>query len=343
MRQSVRKRVLIRVDFFETIGFGHISRCVALANAMAEDGYKVLICTTNKPGLVAPDFYYHTAIKFFYFNDIMKFQQIYLEFNPSILIIDLLETFIDASEKQQIIRMVDEVDVSLCFDDFFSNEVNYTYHVGPDLLKKESKLNRICGLEYLLFRNEFITSRRNMQFVRNESSLLISLGSIDPSDATYRVIDALIEYDFFDEINVIIGKFFSKNNVSRIHDFVGENKSFKIHNGISDVSKFYIRSNICIVSGGQSKFEANLLGSFPILLAHNECEANACKICNKEGLGLYLGLSRDFKAEKLICALNKFRKSPERLEKIRVSINDKIDGLGAKRIAKLLGETVSEI
>ena len=217
---------------------------------------------------------------------------------------------------------------------FRANPVRF--FIGPKFHSDTKTQNRFEGLQYILFRESFLKQRKLSRFNNQNSSVLISLGNVDPFDISHRLVKLVM--DLFDgsELHVIgLGQIL----VSGIKCLLQLENKFDNINTVfneTDLSSYFVSCSISFVSGGQSKFEASLLGSYPMIIANTDEEVAAGCIYHDQKLGTFIGDARDFDplviSSEIAYVLNK----PDILMQRRQSAFQKIDGRGSERIVQKL-------
>ena len=105
---------------------------------------------------------------------------------------------------------------------------------------------------------------------------------------------------------------------------------------LNDLSDLYSRSDFAIVSGGQSKFEASLLGAYPLMIANSLIEQNSAQIYEDIGLGSYLLSAEEFSTELFNRSLEKALEDSESICTKRINGFKRVDGIGVQRVYALL-------
>ena len=328
------KRAVLRVDFGDTVGFGHFSRCIALAEKLFSNNIELWIISSNDsiniPSMISQKFRHQI------FANMDDLNRILHKISPNIFIVDLLEQNSTTTEKIIIKHFVLSSKVSICFDNYFSEEIPFDFFIGPKFLSNVETQNRLEGLQYILFRDTFLAQRKISRFINRNSSVLISLGNLDPFNISHSLVTLLIDLIDSSELHVIIGSSFSESNKKCLRELEKKFDNVNIVFNETDLSGYFGNCDIAIVSGGQSKFEASFLGSYPMIIANSDEEIDAGCTYDDHELGTFLGAARDFDpimvSQKIAFVLD----NPEIVMQRRQAAFQKLDGCGGERIVQKL-------
>ncbi|MDC0096448.1 hypothetical protein OAI58_09200 [Amylibacter sp.] len=322
------------MDFGGKVGFGHLSRCIALAEKLFSHNIEVWIISCNNSINIRSMI--SQKIRHRIFAKSADLNRIIHEISPDIFIVDLLEKYSSATEKIMIKQFVLSSKVTICFDNYFSEEIPFDFFIGPKFFSDTETQNRFEGLQYILFRDTFLAQRKISRFINQNSSVLISLGNVDPFNISHNLVTLLIELFDSSELHVIIGSGFSEWNKKCLLEL---EKKFDKVNTVSnetDLSGYFGSCDISFVSGGQSKFEASLLGSYPIIIANSDEEIAAGSIYHDQELGTFLGDARDFNSIAVSQKISFVLDNPEMVMQRRRTSFQKLDGCGSERIVQKL-------
>jgi len=216
--------------------------------------------------------------------------------------------------------------------DIILNQNAYASKEMYALRAPETKL--LLGLDYLLLRNEFLASKKiTRDPLKPVSSILISMGGADPAGITSRVLTVLKNKTFYG-INktVILGGSFS--HPGRIRDEISGLKDFELLVNTNCISGIMARSDIAVIAGGTTVWEAAFMQLPFIALQSADNQALNISAINSNGMGIGIGPWNENTAEQLekslsgLIANSAMRSSLGRCGRLH------IDGNGADRVVK---------
>ncbi len=256
-----RKKIIFRVDGEQSLGMGHIYRCLSIAYHLI--GHDILFVTKKNMdlGLKKIQNSYFRYMTIMSDND---FFEIIKEEKPDIIVNDILDTTKDfiLELKKNNCRVVN-------FEDKGSG-VQEADCVINALYKDEKKFNCYNGFRYFFLRDEFLTAKPK-EFSDEVKNIVVLFGGSDPCNLTQKTYEALKELaPLFPKISfhIITGfgyKFkdiFFDDEVNRIY----------IHNDVKRVSTYFQNADLAITSQGRTIYELASMGVPSIVLAQNKRE-----------------------------------------------------------------------
>ena len=180
------KRVVIRVDGNSFIGFGHMSRCMALASYLKND-FKILFLISKNSFsdlLQGFDFYKLNSNKVDELKKIIN--------KDDILVLDGYN--FDSQYQKKIAPCCFKlVLIEDNFEDYSYADVIINYSYSALFKKYQCKKNTkiLRGPHYLLIRNSFLKNNRRKKLNKTLNTIFISLGGSDETNQTLRVLKAL--------------------------------------------------------------------------------------------------------------------------------------------------------
>ena len=257
------KKIIFRVDSNKQIGFGHIYRCLNLANLFIKKKTKVIFIIKN-----FRDKYYPKITNKIKINKInekikkkteaKKIKKIFYKENSDLLILDTdyLFKYSDLKNKE-FIKEIDELSKKIiCWDNLFNRNWKFlaTYRPYPkfiDLGSINKNTKKIYGFDKF-YQNEKI---KKTNIKKNVSNVVLSLGGTKNKNNIKFILNSINKsYEFFN-ITVLI---------SNRADFLFIKKNFKNDKNIKlifrtkNVHKILEKSDLAIISGGMSKYEVFL-------------------------------------------------------------------------------------
>lgn len=193
--------ICIRTDGNSKIGFGHIVRCLSLAQ-MLKSNYDIT----------------------FFCKEIPEIFQI--EFNKNkigLIQIDSEDQFIsDLKEKQIVILDGYNFDTDyqiqikskgcklIVIDDLHNHEIfadliiNHAPGTTPQDYIAQPFTQFALGLDYALLRPPFLTQAKKQRIIENFDTVIICFGGADPRNLTKQALEAAIDFSHFKKIIVVI-------------------------------------------------------------------------------------------------------------------------------------------
>lgn len=304
---NITSAITILTDAGDGVGYGHLSRMTALAEAFCELGsinIKIVICSKsnippNKPAKYKEIFdNWHTA------SSAQKYAE-----NSNIIIIDSYIANLEIYATVSKITMF-----SVFIDDFDRIAYPNGMVVRPNILRKP----------FWNTQAHIIKDYATM--------LLITIGGLDEYDIMPRLMAAARKQYPFAAVKVVISSSFS--NIQKINSLKDENTEILSNLNAQDMQKLMSLADIAICGGGQTMNELCACGtpSAVICFADNQ-KNNIADIESKNGI-LYVGNVCDYdimgKIEKALRLLED--KNTRRL--LSKSAKKSIDTNGAISLAK---------
>jgi len=285
-RRIKMKNCLMRVDADEKIGFGHLMRCLALAEGLKEkncESFFFMQLSTPKTRQIIEDRGFKVLKK------LQSVKKLVLDHSIGLMIADVSHraTLANPSELSNLIAKVRELGVlTIVFDglvaDCISRKTNLKADVvvipycGADRLEfKNHKTTRfLSGEEYFIFRPEFVNNRKKSDG-KNIRNVLISMGGADPSDLTVRAIDALKPLGSQGiTTTIIVGSSFRSDLKKKIGQMAqARPERFKVLSGTFNMAELLEASDLLITSSGLTKYEAACVGVPTIVLPQANYQA----------------------------------------------------------------------
>ncbi len=292
---------IFRCDGTQETGLGHVSRCIALAEAFQDKGCESVFLGNytraatemiSNAGFNFKDIQIETGGTVDS-HEILKHIN---EHNADGIIVDsyLIDNpYLDAIEQQGTpVILIDDFKKLQCYK--YTAIINFT--VNAENLKYPCK-NRACMLGPANF-----LARRGLRSLRSQSqikdsdgrseNILVTMGGVDPDNLTAEVVYSLLDVVPRVRVKVVVGNGYRhKEMLIRLVD--------KFENGSNvveqrpDLAELFYWCDICICAGGLTKYEAAYLGVPALVMSQNEEQAQETVYFAKLGLAYDLGLARN--------------------------------------------------
>lgn len=248
------RRLLIRADGDEKIGYGHVYRSLALAQMMSDKYEVVFVSSTSNEKLRKT------------ISDICK-EVIWLntetffdEFLNHIMLTDIvvLDNYFNTTDYQQKVK--NRAYKLVCIDDIHQFHfvadaiINHSPSANPKDYSIESDTKLFFGVGYSLLREPFLTI--NTSNLKSYNNILISFGGADPNNLTVLALKATAKSKRWENIHVMVGGAYQ--HLNELLDIVKANTNTILHQNLSDVEVAELMSStsVALISSSTMMIEA---------------------------------------------------------------------------------------
>ena len=335
----------IRVDANKTIAAGHVMRCLAIANSLRGFGEDSIFITSEKD-----------AAKIISEN---KFQAILIDGRWDNLEYEI-STIKSLIEQNSINKLlIDSYYITNKYLNNIPKEVSVIY-LGS-LLEKFERVNllinyssvydesfyinnycnrgvkALLGVKYAPLREEFQNLRPLSK--NTVDSILLTTGSTDKNNVTFKILNYILEKEFFKniQINVVIGRL--NSNYNKINQLTSEYNNIVLYSDVKNMSSLMRENQIAISASGTTLYELCACGvpsvSFALV---REQEKDGIKF-DIDRIIAYAGSFADSDMTSMVLLnikelLIQYILNQDLRNEVAVKMNQYIDGNGSIRIAE---------
>lgn len=296
------RSILFRCDGSHKIGFGHVIRCLALADELRENHgcniiFAVLLDQKAIEMIENHGYPVETADrtrKDFSYGEWLN--SVVANINARGIILDVRddlpsETIKNLRGKGILIATIDDpTDRRLLADLAF-------YPPVPQVERMEWRGftgQLFVGWEWVVLRREFSQKYRKFGIKINDSissiipNILVTMGGSDPRGMTLKAIEALNFLDKHFETTIVLGPGFTRRKELKdlIHSF---NHPYKIYENTSNMAELMAGANLAVASFGVTAYELASMGVPAIHLCLTEDHAESASIFHEEMVAFCLG------------------------------------------------------
>jgi spore coat polysaccharide biosynthesis predicted glycosyltransferase SpsG len=335
--------VIIRCDASAMLGYGHLMRCMALAEELRERFH------------LDTAFAMQEAPMAFSIVDKKGFQiftgqnspcpggawltHIVQRHGASVLILDVRD---DLSVQE--IREIKKKGVLLVtIDDGSERRLACDLAFYPPCPQVEAlswegfegKLH--VGWEWVILRREFLhTYHRKTNPV---PVVLVTMGGSDPKGLTLLAIDALDSLRENFETHLVLGPSFFHHE-ALFAKITGARRNFIIHENVSDMASLMSGADLALACFGTTAYELAYMGIPAIYLCLDADHAVSALPFVSAGIAVNLGVYTNVSPEAIASQVKKLLSDPVTYTR-HVEASRLIDGLGALRIASIVSEWIN--
>jgi len=334
--------ILIRCDGSAQLGLGHIVRCLALAcelrdthdvhigfATMRSDVAETLITRENFPVFIKPDD----------FEEAQWIDSLLKDHTPKGLILDI-RTQLTASALHSwrnsgiTVAVIDDPS-----DRRKASDLAF-YPPVPQMTNADWSTftgQAFIGWDYILLRKEFSLPR-----LRPENAipvLLVTMGGSDPGGLTILSLNALRQLDHEFRVKVVLGRAFMHNE-ELDHMLPELSDKYEFLKDVTDMPSLMARCDFAIAAFGGTAYELAAVNVPSILLGLTLDHARSAEALDNAGMAINMGYYQHILTENLATTIRSLLKSTHRQLRMSSACNT-LDGLGAKRIARIIFERIN--
>ena len=340
-----KKIIFIRVDSSTKIGYGHLIRCISLADTLKKSFEIKFICTNLNGNLISQ--INNFLFKVFRFNVKSQTIKIKNDAEKTISIIKkhgnkksmlILDSYILSKEWENHVKPY--VEKLIVIDDEPNRSHNcdllidqnlHNRHKGSytGLIPAQSK--KLLGPKFAMIRKEFKTLRNSVKIRTYPiENILVSFGGTDTDNQSTKILNLFHEIDSNFHIDVVVGK--GNTHRKNIKNLCSKNKNFSYYEQIDYIGKLMLKADLAIGSSGSTAWERCCLGLPSIIsISANNQKNIAIELSEKKCL-INLGSVKKLKALDYKLSIDKISK--QQLENMSKNSFRLVDGDGTKRILK---------
>jgi UDP-2,4-diacetamido-2,4,6-trideoxy-beta-L-altropyranose hydrolase len=331
-------KVLVRVDAYEEIALGHLSRCIELGKALMQLQNEVVFLSyedkSSKSRL--EDSGIDFEVVSFKINDdqfVDKEMKILESFSTSIDILIVDSYNVNKKYFDEINRLFPKI---VYLDDLESDYDNVDMVINPSCTVTQNSYiskNVLCGMEFIILGKDYQNREKKVIYPKTRS-ILVTMGGIDHFNLSSIILPILEKIDKEIEVNIVIGPYYE--NIKQIKNSAkNSNLSINFFEGLPNISSVMLRSDIAISAGGFTLYELSAMSipTIGIALWDNQKTNVECLSKKDAIIPLYYHSDERFKDE-LSVQLQKLISNRELREKMSIASGKAVDGNGVDKIAK---------
>lgn len=345
------KKVLIRCDGAPEIGFGHVVRCLALADEL-RDGHGCLVEFAMMQGpqgfsqVQAQGYSVFTpADRGYGLDEGCWLRGLAASHQVQILILDVRTKLAKAAVQSireagvLIVTIDDPSDRRIAADLAFYPPVPQVMRLDWTGFTGEL----FVGWDWVPLDPQFADAARKTRSCMSEAepqsqfeylrlSVLITMGGSDPAGLTLMALEALEQINTNLRVLVVLGGGFMHE--AALCERLGRAKRhYEICRNVTDMASLMAESDIAVASFGVTAYELAVMHVPSLYLCLTADHALSANAFVSAGLGNSLGRYTDVTVETLISAIKELSQSIHADQRFLEDPVDRPDGLGAARIA----------
>jgi len=361
----MNKTIAFRVDASVDIGTGHVIRCLTLADALYEKGFKSyflcrehaghlieLIRVKNHKAYILPkddspvvknDTPYAAWLGTTQNND-ARVSRVFIEkLQPTWLIVD--HYALDHTWERQLRDFCGNL---MAIDDLADRNHECSILLDQNLGRtKAAYINRVpsycqilTGPHYALLRPEFAELRSDSLQRRKQpvlQNLLVSMGGVDKSNLTCAVLSVLREYALPEncKISIVVGATSPWQEQIRI---LSSSVPYPVEilTDVKDMAKLMVSCDLAIGAAGTTSWERCCLGVPSIIFVSAENQKQIAWSLSRIGAALIADAQNCKTA--LVNSLDRLTASEENLRELSDLSASICDGMGAVRVGEIIAQ-----
>ena len=347
--QESSPSILIRCDGSHTLGFGHVVRCVALADELcATHDCRVTFLMRHGPEGIeyvrAQGHLVLTPKNAMQRRERTWPQSLAQNLGADLMVCDCRDDFprsaIDGlRERGMLVAVIDDIsDRCLSSDLVFFPPVPQLNRIDWG----EFSGQRFIGWEWLLLRSDLQEIKTFPTSQHAYPRVLVTMGGSDPYGFTLKALRAfqMVTQDI--ELIVVLGPgFFCQQELERLLPHVKGN--VRIHSNVNNLPQLIHESDLVVGAFGNTAYEAAALKRFGIYLCGTPDHAESASEYMQAGFGVSLGLGAEVTDEQLAGAIETYVSTSFRNNhNLSGTLQHSLDGLGVVRIAEKLIQALKE-
>jgi len=342
--------VSIRVDADNQIGYGHLKRCLTLAETLRKKGQMVSFIV--KGDRVVENMVQSKNFECKLLPNLLTLKEeaekIYKNFPSSIstFVSDIAHpnTLKDAKNLELYLHEINKSFKHVLFDgsgkiSFRKSLLNLNCdllvspYVGEIKLKTKVSYKELLGTKYFILGKEYNLKKKRL--IKSEANnILVTCGGSDPKLITANILKALgLCKDSRINIRVIIGPGYNKNYVKNLYilsEQIHHQINF-IHSPDNLAEEMYF-CDIAISTSGLTKYELAATGTPTILMSIDQHHHNVNKAFSKIASVINLGVAEKVSTKVLANKIIDLMHNHQKRKQLSISGQNLVDGNGARRL-----------
>lgn len=332
---------VLRADASLKVGGGHVYRCLTLADAMTDAGWRCIFACMRGTCEAAPVL--RRGRHEFFEIDTPDESARLRQLQPAGIDLLVVDNYrLDAGFETACRPLARRI---MVLDDGPGRRHDCDILLDPNLGAQSAAYHGLvphhCSLltgpSYALLRPQFLGARQKALARRASGGparrLLISLGATDPSHVTSRVVAATAGLPL--QIDVVLGSASAQEQAIReLASRLG--LAMRVHVDVTDMAALMSAADLAVGAGGSTSWERCCLGlpSLIVVLAENQRDIAAS--LDRAGAALDLGTAETLTNEKLTAALQMLYQDKTRRSAMAERAAAICDGDGTRRVMEVL-------
>jgi len=328
--------ILIKTNASETIGFGHLRRCITLANALCAFGDSVgFVINDDQEAILLlkqEQFTYYIVTS----QDDQNFVETKSVINKSkavVLIVDSYNINLEAFSRLSV--------PCVYMDDFGLQSDYIDIILNPSIEGQpngKGHTNYLYGPKYVLLRESFQHAEVK-EINTTVRRVLITMGGGDKDNWTSKFLVWANEINPNIQFSVVIGPFFAKPVIKAIELVAKKLGNVMLHYSPKNIGLLMAEADMAISAGGQTLFEMAALGLPAIVVALVENQQLNVNLLNDKGVIASIGKITDVSLqESFVNHYNLMLSDQHCRQAMSLAGMRVVDGKGAKRVANKIYE-----
>jgi spore coat polysaccharide biosynthesis protein SpsF len=333
--------MVMRCDAAATIGFGHASRCLAIADAARMGNWDVLFAmSADIEGVALVKKRGYRVVTHSAANEAQWLRELVWSEDAAALVLDI-RTDLAASAVEEIHARGATVVV---IDDGSERRMKADLVFYPPV----PQLKRVkwdgfggqvhAGWEWIPLRPEITAARLRFGARRSEvPTVMVTMGASDPAGLTLRVLEA---FEFVTEpckVVVLAGPAFLHRE-SLAAFFRTARDKYELVTNAPDIAEVAASADMAVASFGVTAYELAALGVPALHMSLTADHAESASALETIGASRSLGVHDRLKPEDIALAITDLLRQPGKRAEMARRGADAIDGKGAQRIADCITE-----
>lgn len=329
-------KIAFRVDGSNSIGMGHVMRCIALAKEfeIVRNSEILFVMKDFKEAveIVRENFEVKTISKNLVENGNTDYStNIIKMFNPETIVTDILNI-----DENILLNYKNICDLLVSIDDLantkFCSDVVINGHFNSKNLQymdfKETTY--LLGPSFLILDKVFLSEHMKMKSInKNVKTILVTLGGSDDTKSFLKVIRCINLLDKNYDICIVIGPAFIHHK-ELDNEIKNSNHKFTTESNINSrrMAELMFNADVAIVSGGNTKYELVTTGTPGLVICSNIDEVNITEELARKGCIINLGLNNQVTESELAHALQTLIEDRNLRKKMSDIGKKEVDGMG---------------
>lgn len=342
--------ILFRCDASAEIGFGHLVRCLALADEIhrrfvgrigfaigqGSSGSELIKQRGYEVFCIPPEPAAYTG----------RLGEIVRQCDTNALIVDVR----DDLSVEQLKSLRGQSRLIVLLDDLSPRRfaADLAFYPPVPQVKRASwndfRGERFVGWEWMILRSEFaapLPERRAGNPEIDADSVLITMGGSDPAGLTLQAVRAIELINTNIVPTIALGPGFRHQEALR-KSLAESHRKFIIRESVRDMRSLMLEADLALCSYGMTAFELAATGVPAIYLCLTDDHAESASALAEAGAGCSLGLYSELGDQPFANAVAELLADKERRTKMATAARQLIDGQGARRLAEVLAARASQ-